>query len=138
MHIVYAIPYIIAVTALPPVVRAALRDIAALHDACGDPARLRLLNLLAGGELCVCDLVELTGAAQPFVSRHLARLRAAGLVDVDRRGKFAYYTLSALDDHFQRQLDALLAGLHAADPRLRRERAAAATAAARRGATPCR
>jgi ArsR family transcriptional regulator, arsenate/arsenite/antimonite-responsive transcriptional repressor len=120
-----------------PATRAALRNIAALHEACGDPARLRLLNLLAGGELCVCDLQELTGESQPFVSRHLARLRDAGLVQVERRSKFAYYSLTELPTHAQRQLDAILDGLHAADARLRRERDAAAATAAKRGATPC-
>lgn len=122
---------------LAPAARSALRGIAALHEACADPARLRLLNLLAGGELCVCDLVDLTGESQPFVSRHLARLREAGLVAVERRRKFAYYQLAALEAPAQRQLDALLDGVHAADPRLRRERATASAAAARRGATPC-
>lgn len=122
---------------LAPATRSALRDIAALHEACGDPARLRLLNLLAGGALCVCDLVDLTGDSQPFVSRHLARLRAAGLVTVERRSKFAYYRLAEPGGHAQHQLDALLNGLRASDARLRRERAAAASSAARRGATPC-
>ena len=122
---------------IPPATRAALRGIAALHEACGDPSRLRLLNLLAAGELCVCDLTVLTGESQPFVSRHLARLRAAGLVVVARRGKFAYYRLTDLPAHAQRQLDAVLDGLHAADARLRRERDAAATAAAKRGSLPC-
>jgi ArsR family transcriptional regulator, arsenate/arsenite/antimonite-responsive transcriptional repressor len=122
---------------VPPATRTALRNIAALHEACGDPARLRLLNLLAGGELCVCDLQELTGASQPFVSRHLARLRDAGIVEVERRSKFAYYSLAALPTHAQRQLDAILDGLHASDARLRRERAAAAATAAKRGALPC-
>lgn len=123
--------------ALSPATRTALDRIATMHEACGDPARLRLLNLLVAGELCVCDLVELTAQSQPFVSRHLARLRSAGLVDVARRGKFAYYRLLPLAELAQRQLDAILDGVHAADARLRRERARAATLAARRGATPC-
>jgi ArsR family transcriptional regulator, arsenate/arsenite/antimonite-responsive transcriptional repressor len=125
-------------TTIPSPTRHALAGIAALHEACGDPTRLRLLNLLAGGELCVCDLQDLTGESQPFVSRHLARLRAAGLVEVERRSKFAYYRLAELPDHEQRQLDATLDGLHAADTRLRRERDAAATTAAKRSAIPCR
>lgn len=122
---------------LAPATLSALRDFAALHEACGDPARLRLLNLLAGGELCVCDLVDLMGESQPFVSRHLARLREVGLVTVERRSKFAYYQLAELEGHAQRQLDALLDGLHASDARLRRERDAAAKSAAKRSATPC-
>ncbi|MFN0097220.1 MAG: ArsR/SmtB family transcription factor [Gemmatimonadaceae bacterium] len=122
---------------LSPATRTALGRIASMHEACGDQARLRLLNLLVAGELCVCDLVELTAQSQPFVSRHLARLRAAGLVNVGRKGKFAYYRLMPLEAHAQRQLDAILDGVHAADARLRRERARASTLAARRGATPC-
>lgn len=124
-------------TAIPPAARSALSRIAALHEACGDPARLRLLNLLAGGELCVCDLTELTGLSQPFVSRHLARLRAAHLVAVNRRGKFAYYALAKLPARAQRQLEATLDSVQAADAVLRRERNTAAKAAARRRSIPC-
>jgi ArsR family transcriptional regulator len=117
--------------------RSALATAADLHEACADPTRLRLLNLLAGGELCVCDLVDLTQDSQPLVSRHLARLRAAGLVAVERRSKFAYYRLADLPSHHQRQLDAILDGLIAADSRLKAERKAAASSAAKRGAIPC-
>ncbi|MEX2180758.1 MAG: metalloregulator ArsR/SmtB family transcription factor [Gemmatimonadaceae bacterium] len=124
-------------TALPPAARSALLAIAGLHEACADPARLRLLNLLAGGELCVCDLVALTGLSQPFVSRHLARLRRAALVTVERRGTFAYYRLARLPAAAQHQLDALLKRLAGADTTLRRARAAAATAAGRRRTAPC-
>lgn len=123
--------------ALPPATRQALRAIAALHEACADPARLRLLNLLAAGELCVCDLTALTGLGQPFVSRHLARLRAAGVVTVARRGKFAYYRVAELAPALARPLEALLTGPLAADPRLVRERRAAAAAVRRRLALPC-
>lgn len=125
------------VAALSSSTRSALSATAALHDACADATRLRLLNLLAGGELCVCDLVDLTRESQPLVSRHLARLRAAGLVEVERRSKFAYYRLAALPVYSQRQLDAVLDSLIAADPRLRSERDAAAKSAAKRGAIPC-
>ena len=50
-------------------------DLVTLFQALGDRTRLRLLNLLAGGELCVCYFVALLGAAQPKISRHLAYLR---------------------------------------------------------------
>ncbi len=118
--------------------RHTLASVASLHEACGDPARLRLLNLLAAGELCVCDLVNLTGESQPFVSRHLARLRSAGVVEVERRSTFAYYRLAALDAPAQRQLDAILDGLIDSDARLTRERAHASAAVTKRGAIPCR
>ena len=124
--------------ALPTASRTALRRIAALHEACADPARLRLLNLLEAGELCVCDLTDLTDMSQPFVSRHLARLRSAGLVRVKRRGKFAYYALADLGEGLAAQRDATLRAVSAAHPALARERKAAASAAGRRLRLPCR
>jgi ArsR family transcriptional regulator len=66
----------------------------ALFRGFADPTRLRLLNVLAAGELCVCDLVELLALPQPLVSRHLAYLRRSGLVDVTRAWKFAHYRLA--------------------------------------------
>ena len=70
--------------------------------ALADPARLRLLSLLAtneGCESCVCDLVEPLGLSQPTVSHHLKVLVDAGLVTRDKRGVWAYYALvpGALD-----------------------------------------
>ena len=56
-----------------------------------DPTRLRLLNLLAGGDTCVCELTDTLGVVQPKVSRHLARLKRAGLVDARRNGKWIHY-----------------------------------------------
>ena len=93
---------------------------------------------MAAGDLCVCDLTELTGMSQPFVSRHLARLRSAGLVLVERRGKFAYYALADLGEGLSAQRAATVAAVSAAHPALARERKAAATAAARRLRLPCR
>ena len=59
-----------------------------------DRTRLRLLNLLRGGETCVCDLVEVLGVPQPKVSRHLAYLRRAGLVVARREGLWMHYRLA--------------------------------------------
>ena len=64
--------------------------------ALSDPARLRVLSILAaaaGGEVCVCDLVEPLGKSQPTVSHHLKVLSDAGLVVGDRRGKWVWYSL---------------------------------------------
>nr|WP_245961836.1 metalloregulator ArsR/SmtB family transcription factor [Quadrisphaera granulorum] len=70
--------------------------------ALADPARLRLLSLVAaheGGEACVCDLTEPLGLSQPTVSHHLKVLVEAGLLTRDKRGVWAYYALvpGALD-----------------------------------------
>ena len=68
---------------------------AALFRALGDPARVRIVNMLAtaGGEVCGCDLTDGLGLAQPTVSHHLKKLHDAGLLDREQRGKWAHYSL---------------------------------------------
>lgn len=56
--------------------------------------RLRIVNLLRGGELCVCDLVDVLGLPQPVASKHLAYLRRAKLVASRREGLWVYYQLA--------------------------------------------
>lgn len=65
-----------------------------LFRAFADETRLRLLNLLLRGEVCVCDLCEVLGVLQPSISRHLAYLNRAGLVTVRRSGKWKYYAVT--------------------------------------------
>jgi ArsR family transcriptional regulator len=65
-----------------------------LIQAFAEPTRLRLLALLARGETCVCDLTEALRIPQPTASRHLARLRRAGLVTVRKDGLWAWYSLA--------------------------------------------
>jgi ArsR family transcriptional regulator, arsenate/arsenite/antimonite-responsive transcriptional repressor len=66
--------------------------------ALADPTRLRLLNLIAGREICVCYFVEILRISQPKVSRHLAYLRRAGLVAARREGKWMHYRLAVPQD----------------------------------------
>jgi ArsR family transcriptional regulator len=69
-------------------------DLARMFKALGDPVRLRLLSLIAshaGGEACVCDISESFDLSQPTISHHLKVLRAAGLLDCERRGTWVYY-----------------------------------------------
>ena len=68
-----------------------------LLRAAGDATRLRLLNLLRQGSVCVCDLQQVLGLAQPTVSRHLAVLRHAGLVTDVRSGNRVLYSLTPAD-----------------------------------------
>ncbi len=65
--------------------------------AAADPTRLRLLNLLRLGSICVCDLQSVLGIPQPTVSRHLAALRHAGLVNDVRKGMRIVYSLTPAD-----------------------------------------
>jgi ArsR family transcriptional regulator len=66
-----------------------------LFRALGDPTRLRLLNLMAEQEICVCYFTEVIGARQPKISRHLAYLRKAGIVAARREGRWMHYRLAA-------------------------------------------
>jgi ArsR family transcriptional regulator, arsenate/arsenite/antimonite-responsive transcriptional repressor len=69
---------------------------AAVFRALSDPARVRIVNVLAasGGEVCVCELTEPLGLTQPTVSHHMKKLLDAGLIQREQRGKWAYFTLN--------------------------------------------
>lgn len=70
--------------------------LAATLKALADPARLRLLSIVAsseGEEACVCDLIEPIGLSQPTVSHHLKVLTEAGFLSRSKRGTWAYYRL---------------------------------------------
>jgi ArsR family transcriptional regulator len=89
--------------------------------ALADRTRLRLLNLLAGGEICVCFFVETLRAGQPKISRHLAYLRRAGLVAARRDGKWIHYRLERpTEPNRAKLLDAVVAWL-AGDAEMQRD-----------------
>jgi ArsR family transcriptional regulator len=99
-------------------------DLVHLFQALGDRTRLRLLNLLVGGELCVCYFVALLGEAQPKISRHLAYLRRSGLVAARRDGKWMHYRfVRPADERMGQIIDTLLQAL-AHDKQMQRDRAA--------------
>jgi ArsR family transcriptional regulator len=81
---------------------------ALLFKTLADPTRLRLLNLLACGETCVCELADTLRVVQPKVSRHLARLGRARLVEARRSGKWTHYRWAQHGDPLvQRVLEGL-------------------------------
>jgi len=65
--------------------------------ALSDETRLRIINLLYGGELCVCDIMEVLAISQAKASRHLGVLRRAGLVTDRKSAQWVYYTLAPLE-----------------------------------------
>src|SRR5262245_25245355 len=69
-------------------------DPALFFRALADRTRLRLLNLIGNREVCVCFFVEILGTNQPKISRHLAYLRRAGIVETRREGKWMHYRMS--------------------------------------------
>jgi ArsR family transcriptional regulator len=73
-------------------------DVVRLLAALADPTRLRLLNLMDGRVVCVCYFVEILKQGQPKISRHLAYLRRAGIVEARREGKWMHYRIERPDD----------------------------------------
>jgi ArsR family transcriptional regulator len=81
-----------------------LGDVERVFRALGDATRLRILALLVGGEICVCEIHDALRLPQPTVSRHLAYLRREGLVETRRDGLWIHYRLATLDDTVLRTL----------------------------------
>lgn len=65
-----------------------------ITKALSDPTRVRILGLLLEGELCVCNIVEIMGLAQPTVSRHLKQCTDAGLTTGRKAGGWTHYRLA--------------------------------------------
>lgn len=114
-----------------------IADLDLLFRGFADPTRIRILNLLAAGELCVCDLVELLRLPQSTVSRHLRYLRRAGLVEASREWKFAHYRLADPDLPVHRTLLGCVRTCFRGIEQLDRERARAESKARARAAEPC-
>jgi len=101
-----------------------MESLARLFKALSDETRLRIVNLLAAGELCVCDLTQALGMPQSTVSRHLAHLKNAGIVRDRRSRTWAYYRLREDAEPFVRDLLACMAAHLAAPDRAARDLAA--------------
>lgn len=84
--------------------------LARLHRVFADPTRLRILRVLQAGPLCVCHFQAVLREPQVKISKHLATLRAAGLVEAKRSGQWMCYALPAKPGA---ERDALLAALAA-------------------------
>jgi ArsR family transcriptional regulator, arsenate/arsenite/antimonite-responsive transcriptional repressor len=73
-------------------------DIVYILKALADDNRIRILNLLRNDELCVCDIEVVLGIKQSNASRHLNRLKVAGIIDSEKKSQWVYYRLK--DDTF--------------------------------------
>ncbi|MHB9053271.1 MAG: ArsR/SmtB family transcription factor [Thermoleophilia bacterium] len=100
-----------------------LPDYEGVLKAAADPARARMLKLLEGRELCVCELMEVLGLGQSTISGHLSLLKKAGLVSARKDGRWVYYSLNAgKSNQYARPLLALLPGWLEDDARVRADR----------------
>ena len=102
-----------------------------------DPTRIRILSILAAGELCVCDIVEILGLPQPAVSRHLAYLRRMHLVEARRDTRYAYYRLATPRHAVHQNLINCVRTCFIGISSLDRERQAAASRLKSRATSPC-
>jgi len=93
-----------------------MRDLALLFAALADENRLRLLYLMKEGEICVCYLQGVLQTNQPKISRHLAYLKRAGLVEARRDGKWMHYRLKKLEAGREKILAETLHCLEKATP----------------------
>lgn len=69
-------------------------ELAGVLKALADPVRLRLMSMIASaptGEVCACDLASPLGKSQPTISHHLSQLVAAGLLEREQRGRWAWF-----------------------------------------------
>jgi ArsR family transcriptional regulator len=98
-----------------------LADASQLCKALGDEARLRIVAILSHGELCVCHLEKALALPQPTVSRHLAVLRAAELVEGRRSGSWIHYRLTRQTDPVRKHLLASLSARFSKEHGLKRE-----------------
>jgi ubiquinone/menaquinone biosynthesis C-methylase UbiE len=90
-----------------------LEDLVAVLRAAGEDTRLRILALLAEGELSVSDLTDILGQSQPRISRHLKLMAEAGIVERNREGSWAFFRISGRGSSTVR---GLLRGLDPSDP----------------------
>ncbi len=79
--------------AMKPTRKAQFKAQAKIIKALGHPTRLIIIDELAKGERCVCELTELAGSEMSTVSRHLAQLKEAGILEDDKRGVQVFYRL---------------------------------------------
>jgi ArsR family transcriptional regulator, arsenate/arsenite/antimonite-responsive transcriptional repressor len=106
-----------------------LKDYEKVMKAAADPTRARILKMLEGGEMCVCQVIAVLGLSQSTVSKHLSLLKGAGLVRERRERKFVHYSLAGNPpSETARTFLGNLRGWMARDPMVVRDRERAALA----------
>ena len=89
-----------------------IMDVSEVLKALADPNRLRILNLLEKRTLCVCDLEAILELNQSNLSRHLAKLKQAGIVSAQKKALFTYYSRRELPEPYGPIVDALCSAIH--------------------------
>lgn len=117
---------------------AMMRKYESVMKAAGDPTRARILKMLEGGEICVCDMIEILGLSQSTVSGHLAVLKKAGLITDRKKGRWAYYSLiDRKQNAYALPLLALLLGWLDDDTQVSQDKEALAALRLKQGESSC-
>ena len=93
MKAIATLPKLCCGPGIDPLAPAESEALAARFKALADPTRVAIVNRLAAGECCVCDLNAAFDLSQPTISHHMKVLHEAGLVDRDKRGVWVYYRI---------------------------------------------
>ena len=117
--------------------RTTIEDLDEIFKGFADPTRIRILSVLAAGELCVCDIVDILRLPQPTVSRHLAYLRRMRLVEATRELKFAHYRLAEPEHSVHQNLINCVRTCFRGIASLDRERVQAEARVKARASEPC-
>lgn len=100
-----------------------VRPLTKLFRALADETRVRIVALLAHGELCVCHIEKALELSQPNISRHLGILRMAGIVDARRDGTWVYYQLAKQENEAVQEMLATLTKTFGAERAIRTDHA---------------
>ena len=93
-------------------------EIVSLHKCLSDPTRLRIVNLLLRGPLCVCELQEALGEPQVKISKHIGYMKRQGLLQVERKANWNFYHIPLdLPESILASLEAIREG-YGNDPQL--------------------
>ncbi len=98
-------------------------DMEIFFKALADKTRLRLINLMGSDEICVCFFTEVISTTQTKISRHLAYLRKAGLVETRREGKWMHYRVIEPDNEHAAKAFREIRIMLAQDPQMQRDSA---------------
>jgi ArsR family transcriptional regulator len=96
-------------------------EISSMLRAAAEPTRIRILNLLQGEGVCVCDLQSVLQLPQSTVSRHLGALRNSGLVVAERRGPRVCYSMAAASSAREKAFRRFLKAAFPHEAQLRRD-----------------
>ncbi len=97
-----------------------MKDIMEFLKAISDETRLRILVVLCKNELCVCEICDVLEESQPKVSRHLAKLRGAGLIRDERQGRWVFYYTNFKHEGFKEIMESIIARINKY-PQLKRD-----------------